>query len=310
MNTSLGIAFTGSNILFSEAVRENGVNKLNHVESININFDFEDSFFRHKSNQKDLTNIASEIQNYVSRRELNVKDAALAIGSSQAFMLTLPIDYSEGRQAMNTKVYWELSNYFPDNYNEYVINTYRLNSKMPCKESDEFLIIAVHKNTLEFIKRIFKMSGINLKVIDIDHFSAEYALRAGYSEQIENKNVLLAGLKNRRVDYGIIQNRKYRGYMYSIYSSDIELNLCIVKKLTAVFEKDTKMPHLDTIFLYGQDIPESTVSAIKKLGIAPVEVLNPLTGLGAAELLLKDEGLRKTAYRFSSSCGAALRCLQ
>lgn len=310
MNTGLGIAFSGSNIFFSEVIQDNGILKLNNLENVNVNFDFEDSYLRHKSNQKDLTNIASEIQNYVSKRDLVLREAALAIGTSQAFMLTLPIDYSEGRQSMNTKIYWELSNYFPDNYNEYVINTYRLNSVMPCKDSDEFLIIAVHKNTLEFIKRVFKQCGINLKLIDIDHFSAEYAFRAGYSDQMDNKKILLVGLKNKRVDYGFIQNNKYKSYMYSTYSSNIDFNLSIVKKLTSVFEKKMSLPGLDAIYIYGQDIQQNTVEAIRKLDMAPVEIMDPTNGLDSAELLLKNDQLRKTAYKYSSSTGAALRCIQ
>lgn len=310
MNTTLGIAFSGSSICFSEIIQDGGANRLNNAESVNVNFDFEDSYFRHKSNQKDLTNIASEIQNYISQRELIVGNAALAIGTSQAFMLTLPIDYSEGRQSMNTKIYWELSNYFPDNYNEYVVNTYRLNSVMPCKDSDEFLVIAVHKNTLEFIKRVFRLCNINLKLIDIDHFSAEYALRAGYAEQMDNRKILLVGLKNKRIDYGFIENKKYKSYMYSTYSSDIEFNLSIVKKLTLVFERQMKIPGVDAIYLYGQDIQENTVEAIRKLDIAPIEILDPTTGLDSAELLLKNDKLRKSAYKFSASTGAALRCLQ
>jgi len=310
LNTGLGIAFSGSNIFFSEVIQDNGILKLNNLENVNVNFDFEDSYLRHKSNQKDLTNIASEIQNYVSKRDLVLREAALAIGTSQAFMLTLPIDYSEGRQSMNTKIYWELSNYFPDNYNEYVINTYRLNSVMPCKDSDEFLIIAVHKNTLEFIKRVFKQCGINLKLIDIDHFSAEYAFRAGYSDQMDNKKILLVGLKNKRVDYGFIQNNKYKSYMYSTYSSNIDFNLSIVKKLTSVFEKKMSLPGLDAIYIYGQDIQQNTVEAIRKLDMAPVEIMDPTNGLDSAELLLKNDQLRKTAYKYSSSTGAALRCIQ
>jgi len=310
LKTSLGIAFSGSNILFSEVIYDSGSYKLNNVESINVNFDFEDGYLKHKSNQRDLTNIASEIKNYFIKRGLTNREAALAIGTSQAFIITLPIAYSEGKQSMNNKVYWELSNYFPETYNEFVINTFRLNSIMPCKDSDEFLIIAVHKNTLEFIKRIFILSGINLKLIDIDHFSAEYALRTGYEGQLDNKNVLLIGLKNKRVDYGLIQNKKYKRYMYSTYSSDTEFNLSVVKKLTSVFEKNTKTDKIDNIYLYGQDIQVNIINAIRKLDIAPVEIVDPLNGLDAAELLLRDDGLRKNAYRFSSSCGAALRCLQ
>lgn len=306
MNTNLGISFSGNRIYFAELSESNGSYKLHNIDSKKINFDFEDSFYKHKSNQKYLTNIASEIKNYTTRQKSNIREAALTIGTSQAFMLTLPIDYSEGKQSMNSKIYWEISNYFPDNYNEFVVNTYRLNSVMPCKDSDEFLIIAVHKNTLEFINRIFKICNLNLKLIDIDHFSAEFSFRTGYWKQIENKKILVAGLKKGRVDYGYIQNRKYKNYMYSRYSSDIDFTLSIIKKLNMIFDNPA-IAGVETIYLYGDTITENIVEAIRKLNKASVEIINPFNGINAVQQLLHDENLRKNAYKYAASCGAALR---
>ena len=71
-----------------------------------------------------------------------------------------------------------------------------------------------------------------------------------------------------------------------------------------------KIPGVDAIYIYGQDIQENTLDAIRKLGIAPVEIIDPTNGLDSAELLLKNENLRKTAYKYCSSTGAALRCLR
>src|ERR1700686_1830011 len=102
--------------------------KLEHTEAVKTEFSFEDELYKHKSNTKELTNISGEIQHYLNRRNVSGADISVTIGASQAFLITLPIDYSEGKQALNSKIYWELSNYFPDNYNDFVINTYRLNS--------------------------------------------------------------------------------------------------------------------------------------------------------------------------------------
>jgi len=309
LNICLGISFSGNRIFFSEIISDNGSFKLNNLDNVQVNFDFEDSFFKHKSSQKDLTNIAAEIQNYLSKRVITFHDAALTIGTAQAFIITLPIDYSEGKSSMNSKIYWELSNYFPDNYQEFVVNTYRLNNVMPCNESDDFLIIAVHKNTLEFIKRIFRLCNLNLRLIDIDHFSAEFSLRNGYFNQLENKKALIIGLKKGRIDYGYIENRKYKNYMYSKYNNETEFNLSLVKKLNTLFDKDINIRGVSNIFLYGDDIHENTLEAIRKLDKAPIEIMNPFNGLNAVDILLKNEKLRKDAYRYSSSCGAALRSL-
>jgi len=307
LNKSLGIGFSSNNIYFTELVKESGAPKVNHIESDKIDFDFEDELSKHKSSQKDLTNISGEIQNYISKRNLDISSVSVSIGTSQAFLITLPIDYSDGKQSINSKIYWELSNYFPDNYNDFVINTYRLNNVLPSKESDEFLIIAVQKNTIEFIKRVFKLCNLDLSVIDIDHFSAEHSLRKNYETELEGRNVLLVGLKKGRVDYGYIENKKYKFYAYSRYYNDAEINLLLTRKLNSLLGSEPASGGVDAIYLYGDDIKDENVEALRKLNVAPVNIINPFGSVFAADLFLKDETLRKNSYKFTASCGVALR---
>jgi Tfp pilus assembly PilM family ATPase len=307
MNTSLGISFSSNNIYFTEIVNDMGAPKLTHVESVKVDFDFEDEFARHKSSQKDLTNISGEIQRYITKRNLKIQSVSLSIGASQAFLITLPVDYSEGKQSINSKIYWELSNFFPDNYNEFVINTYRMNNVLPCKNSDDYLIIAVHRDSLEFIRRIFKICNLNISVVDIDHFSAEHSIRKNYEEKLEGKKVLLLGLRKGRIDYGYIVNKKYKFYTYSKYQTEIEFNLHLTRKLNSLLEREPLKGGVDTIFLYGDDIREDTIDAIRKLDKAPVEIINPFVNIMATDVFLKNEDLRKISYKYSSSCGVALR---
>lgn len=309
LSRSLGIAFSSGSICFTELVNDSGVPKVDNVESVKVDFNFEDDLGKHKSSQKDLTNISGEIQAYISRRNIDIQNVSLTIGASQAFLITLPVDFSDGRQTINSKIYWELSNYFPENYNDFVINTYRLNNVLPCKNSDEFLIIAVGKNTLEFIKRVFKICNLNLSVVDIDHFSAENSLRKNYETALEGKNVLLVGLKNHRIDYGYIENKKYRFYAYSKYQTDTEFNLSLTRKLNSLFAKLPVSKGVDTIYLYGDNIKEDTIEALRKLNKAPVEVINPFESINATAVFLKDDSLRKNSYKFAASCGVALRNL-
>jgi len=309
LNTTLGISFSSDNISFTELSNDSGKPKLEHVESLKVDFNFESDLSRYKSSQKDLTNISGEIQGYISKRGISVENASLSIATSQAFLITLPVDYSEGKQTINSKIYWELSNYFPDNYNDFVINTYRLNNILPCKLCDEFLIIAVQKNTLEFIRRIFKICNLNLSLVDIDHFSAEQSLRRNYEALLEAKNVLIIGLKPGRIDYGYIENKKYRFYAYSKYQTDTEFNLTLTRKLNSLFKEEPVSKGVNAIYVYGDDVKTDTIELIRKLNKAPVELINPFEGINASGLLLKNEGLRKSSYKFAASTGAALRNL-
>jgi Tfp pilus assembly PilM family ATPase len=309
LNRSLGIGFSGSRIYFTELIGTDGGPKVDHIESVNVDFDFEDELGKYKSSQKDLTNISSEISTYITKRNLNINKAGLTISSSQAFTLMLPVDYSEGKQSINSKIYWELSNYFPDNYNDFLINTYRLNNVLPCKNSDDFLVIAVQKNTVEFIKRIFKICSLDLSLIDIDHFSAENALRVNYEEKLSGKNILLLGLKRGRVDYGYIENMKYKFYTHSKYYSENEFNLSLTRKLSSIVRSEPILGRVDEIYLYGDDIKDDTLESMEKQALAAISIINPFENISASDIFLKNDKLRKISYKYSASCGIALRNL-
>jgi Tfp pilus assembly PilM family ATPase len=247
---------------------------------------------------------------YFTERNTEFSKISVTIGTSQAFLITLPLDYSEGRQALNSKIYWELSNYFPDTYDDYIINTYRLNSILPCCDTDEFLIIAVLKNTLEFIKRIFKMCNLNIDIVDIDHFSAEHCLRKNYNQKLEGKNILLVGLKDFRIDYGYIENKKYKYYCYSKYNSEPEFNLSLARKIHQLLNEKFNKTGVDRIFLYGDNVKEDTLKMLDKNVHIPIEVINPFENINSSTEFLKNEELRKTAHIYAPGCGVALRTLE
>ena len=306
---TLGISFYSNRICFVELFREANTISLNNAESVDVEFSFEDDLSKFKSNQKYLTNLSGEIYKYISKRNSSFNKIAVTIGTSQAFLNILPLDYSEGRQALNSKIYWELSNFFPDTYNEYIINTYRLNSVMPCINTDEFLIIAVLKNSMEFVKRLFKLCNLNLDLVDIDHFSAEHALRYNYEEAIANKNILLIGLRKGRIDYGFIENKKYKYYCYSKYSSEPEFNLSLVRKINSLMNGVLSKQQADTIYLYGDIIRDDTLESLIKNTRVRVEILNPFENINASAIYLKNENLRKVSYQYAPAAGAALRIL-
>lgn len=307
---SLGISFSSNKIYFTELFYEAGNIILDHVETAVLDFNFEDDLSKLKSNQRALTNISGEIQKYLTKRNSGYSKISVTFGTSQAFLAILPLDYSEGKQALNSKIYWELSNYFPDTYDDYIVNTYRLNSILPCSNTDEYLIIAVLKNTLEFIKRIFKICNLNIDVVDIDHFSAEHCLRRNYNMKLEGKNVLIIGLKDFRIDYGYIENKKYKYYCYSKYSSEPEFNLSLARKIHQLLNEKFIKKGIDSIYLYGDNVNDDTLRMLNKNVHIPIEVINPFENINSSAEFLKNEELRKTAHIYASGCGIALRTLE
>jgi Tfp pilus assembly PilM family ATPase len=307
--TYLGISFSASKIYFTELTTQSDKIALEHLDSADVDFDFEEDLSKYKSNNKALTNLSGEIQKYINKRNTHYSKISLTIGTSQAFMVILPIDYSEGKQSLNSKIYWELSNYFPDNFNDFIVNTYRLNTVMPCGKTDEFLLIAVLKNTLEFVKRIFRLCNLNLSIVDIDHFAAEHNLRMNHPEDFSDKNILLVGLKKGRFDFGLISNRKYLFYTYVKYHSGPEYNLALIRKLNSILNSKLAKIPVENIYLYGDDIREDTLEALKKNNGTKINLVNPFENIVSSSEFLKNEGLRKSMYIYAPGCGVALRSI-
>jgi Tfp pilus assembly PilM family ATPase len=309
LDRSLGISFSSDKIYFTELASDGSTPIVDFLDSTGTSFNFDEDLSHYKSNQKILTNISGDIQNYLTKRNLNFKSVSAAIGTSQAFIITVPIDKSDGKNSINSKIYWELSNYFPDNYNDFIVNTYRLCSFMPSGDTDDFLIIAVLKSTLEFVKRIFKLCNIELKLVDIDHFAAENIFRNNYPGEVEGGNLLLVGLKSGRIDYGVISDGKYSFYTYSTYHSDTELNLNLVRKINSLLGERLSRLNIRDVVLYGEDIQADTIDTLKKIpGIKPV-IMNPFENINSSSLFLKDDELRKKSYLYAPSCGVAFRGL-
>lgn len=307
----LGVSFSSNYIYFTELTEDAGKVVLDHVETVKVDFDFEEDLSKLKSNNKALTNISQEIQKYLNLRKKQFTKISLTIGTSQAFMLITPLDISEGKKSLSTKIYWELSNYFPETYNDYVVNTYRLNSVMPCSKTDEFLLIAVLKNTIEFVKRIFRLCNLNLSIIDIDHFAAEHILRKNRLKNIENKNIILLGLKKGRFDFGLIESKKYKFYSYTKYNSSPEYNLALIRKLNYILNSAYVHHPVDVLILYGDEIRDDTIDALKKNnGQYDIEILNPFENIMSSAEFLKNEDLRKSVYKYSAGCGVAMRSIR
>jgi len=309
IETFLGIGFSSNKIHFTELEKQKESLILKNAESVEVDFDFEDDLSKYKSNNKALTNISGELLKYISKRSVEYSKISLTISSSQAFMIILPLEFSEGKQSLNSKIYWELSNYFPDNYTDFIINTYRLNSIMPCGKTDEFLIIAVLKNTLEFVKRIFRICSLNLSIIDIDHFAAENILRENYISALTGNNSILLGLKKGRFDFGFISNKKYTYFTYSKYYSEPEYNLTLIRKLNSLLKSRFSKTKFDCIYLYGDEIRDDTLEALKKNNGIKINVINPFEKIGSSTELLKNDELRKISYTYTPVCGVAQRSI-
>lgn len=178
--------------------------------------------------------------------------AGVLIDTQQTFINVLPVDFNDEQKNINSHILWELSNYFPDTYKNFNMKYYRLNDNFISENIGRILLIAIDKLRLEFLKNICNAGRIKINSIEIDQFAVEKFLKENYTKELPDKNVLIIGCKNSRLDFSLIVNEKLKYYDFEIFSGEDFGNL-LIKEIN-LFNFVYNNQKVDKIFLYGEEI--------------------------------------------------------
>ena len=140
---------------------------------------------------------------------------------------------------------------------------------------------------------------MDLHIVDIDHFSADHALRFNYAD-ITNKYMGLIGVKENRVDVSLLRNGILEAYSYRAVASNTE----IVDHVSAI-AKET--PGLYSLCAYGTFLDIDLLVQVRRASPLLVEALNPLRHVGVSDTLMLADHLSVPSYRFAAAVGVALR---
>jgi len=243
------------------------------------------------------------ISTLLKRNHIKAKEAAVALNSAQAFITQLPVDSHLSRSELYEHLHWELSNYYPDESSDsFTIATHfvkRLNG------AREILLVAVRREIINFLKTVFSQCDLHLRIIDIDHFAAEHALRDNYLD-IATMDVALFGLKAHHLDVSVISKSKFLFYRHCRLENITEAHYFITREIATIQEKLSAVA-LDNIFLYGNEVNNELCVSLSQMLNLPVEQMNPFRSLAVSGALKNSEAVRTTFYKFAPSAGLALR---
>lgn len=289
-----------------EYIRAIGINNLNEIiliEEIASIIDFGKDISYYKNNTTILSEISQLISSILNTDISKIKKTGVVIDSAQAFLNTIPIDSKDDEKTVNSQIMWEISNYFPETYNDFNIKCLRLNNHKYSGNIDEALLIAIDKFKIEFCRKICSELRLNLKAVEIDHFAAEKILSDNYKDKISS-NVLLIGFKNERIDLSVISKGKIRYYEY-INKDDNEYH---DRFNQAIKNLSTNVPELNLkdIFVYGGDLSVNIDDGYTEfLNNTPVTVIDPFFKVKLSRELLSEKSGDKNLHRFAPLCGLA-----
>ncbi len=237
------------------------------------------------------------LSSFLTSHNLKPQMVSIALDSALLFINTVPFSQSASRSEIDEQVEWELKAYFPDAPRESFISDMHIlsgNSKQ-----NNILMVSVRRDLIQKLYRSLSRLRLGLDIVDVDHFSADNALRFNFPETM-NKFVALIGLKEGRIDTSLIRYNDLESYSYTLYASQSEMVAQIGK-----VSKETK--GLSSISLYGIDLNTEKLTQIRDASAVPVEALNPLRSIQLANSVRANLDPTFASYRYCAAVGAALR---
>jgi hypothetical protein len=290
-----------------EYIRAIGVNDLNEIilmEEVSSIVDFGKDISYYKNNTTVLSETSQMIHSILNTDINKIKKVGVALDSAQAFLNIIPVDTNDDEKTINSQIMWEISNYFPETYNDFNIKYIRLNNHKYTANIDDALLIAIDKFKIDFCRRVCSELKLNLKTVEVDHFAGEKILTDNYKDKVSGNNVLFIGYKASRIDLSVIANGKISYYEY-INKDDNEYHdrfISILKNLSV------NIPELNLkeIFVYGGDFsgsPDENFSELFK-GVH-VTVVDAFHKVKLSRELLSEKSGDRSLHRFTPLCGLA-----
>jgi Tfp pilus assembly PilM family ATPase len=227
------------------------------------------------------------------------RKVSVSLDTTEMFLNSIPMDEGLSRIQINEHINWELSQYFPEVSGKEFITDVHVLAQHTGDKWNEVLSVSVQRHDVFLVQQATQQMGLTLRILDVDHFSADTALRVNYPDT-NRKYLALVGVKENRLDVSLIKNGNMESYSYSVVQSNKE----IVEQI-GLLSRETK--GIYSITVYGPFLDKDLLVQIRRGSALLVEALNPLRHVKVSDSLRLADHLTVPSYRFASAVGVALR---
>jgi len=255
--------------------------------------------FRSDTNGAGLSRFTDNLSGFLNTHKIVPDKVSVTIDSGQTFIATLPFEEGISRLERNDQVRWELNQYFPEtDAGEYITDVQPITDNK-IEKWVKSISVSLRKRHADVIGKLMSDMGLPLHIVDVDHFSADHALRFNYPD-ISKKFMGLIGVKENRLDISLLRNGVLESYFYRNVSSNTE----IVEHISALSRESSGLYSLSA---YGTFLDIDLLVQIRRASSLLVEALNPLRHVGVSNSLMLADHLSVPSYRFAAAVGVALR---
>lgn len=304
--SSLAVGFSGNSIRFAALSNDR---KLSHISELETDFDFDNEIPANHGDEHLISELASIIcDNLKKIDDITSSTVSLVINTMQMFSNVMPLEIVDDEQVTSSNILWDTSMYYPEEYENFNINYYRLKKQYPENADDNIynvLVLGINRDIINFYRRIFDECGLKIDIFDSDH-SAVTGLISWLNTDHGTYSVL--GLKPGRIDLSINENDAIRYFDYS-YTGSFDFKRELDKDL-ATMGLDDNFEKVEQIYIYGESLLESVKEYLEqKYEGINVKILDPLEYF-ASDKTDGDILHFSSAARFAPLFGLALKALE
>jgi Tfp pilus assembly PilM family ATPase len=256
-------------------------------------------FGAHQGTRKNILDFQQQLAKFIADNRVRAGRICVALDTASLFVNNLPIAQGLTRNEINDHVKWELTQYHPGVDPAEFITDVHILAEQRNGPFNEALSVSVRRGDATTVQKIMTGMGLELSIVDADHFAADTALRVNYPDTYR-KYIALVGVKENRLDISLMRNGSMESYRYAVAESDDD----IVQGIAALARAT---PGIYSITAYGPYLDRELLTAIRRGSPILVEALNPLRHVNVADSLRLAEHLSVPSYRFAAAVGVALR---
>jgi hypothetical protein len=244
-------------------------------------------------------NLPLQLRKFIQENRVQATSVSVALDTTLLFMNSLPIGQGLTRSEINDHVKWELAQFFPGvDPAEFITDVHILMEKTN-GPFNEALSVSVRRPHASAVQKVLATLGLELNIVDADHFAADTALRTNYPDTYR-KYIALVGIKENRLDVSLMRNGTLESYRYLAVGSNQEL-------VQGIASLARRAPGIHSITAYGPYLDRDLLTQIRRGCPILVEALNPLRHVNVSDSLRLADHLTVPSYRFAAAVGVALR---
>ena len=318
INIQLGIYIKGNNIKLIEVESSSTQQfRINKIVQTKLNTPLNVDTI---NNEQHIAEIGRQLDHIVRNNRLNTQNTMFALESGLTLMKKMPYDEGLSDSDLIDQVDWEVKEFSYSPEDEYIVDFQKLQPTSRC-QNNEMLIVSIREKIVRQLRNLFSMSKLNVKVIDLDIFTAKRAIEVNYDLRIGDI-IALVEVSSEGFLFTIVEDKEFCFSQQVPLSKlgvqrnsledadDEEITKFISKELRRIII-DNKLAEniegLNRIFLYGDMVKDNILESLQNNYNVRIDRANPFRRLLFAPNVSVDENIWSRPETFTICVGAALR---